>query len=129
MTVVKTNDVANILEMLERLDLEKFEAVYLALATLLARLRRSTQNTQVIFQTPPMQATVPGDPNRTGGSDSSSSSNSSRESKGEPYAQSVAMKLLEVAFITTARWTKPGEWVRPQANFSFFVQYAFFLSC
>jgi len=38
MAVVNGNDVANILEMLQRLDLEKFEAVYLALATLLARL-------------------------------------------------------------------------------------------
>jgi hypothetical protein len=52
MTVVTSNDVANILEMLHRLDLEKFDAVYLALATLLARLRRSTQNTQVVFQRP-----------------------------------------------------------------------------
>ena len=119
MTVVTSNDVANILEMLQRLDLEKFEAVYLALATLLARLRRSTQNTQIVFRTPPTQTTVPADPNRTGGSDSSKSSS---ESKGEPYAQSAAMKLLDVAFITTARWTKPSEWARPEANLSFFVQ-------
>jgi hypothetical protein len=61
MTVVKANDVANLLEMLQRLDLEKFEVVYLAIATLLARLRRLTQNTQVIFQTPPMQTTAPMD--------------------------------------------------------------------
>jgi hypothetical protein len=121
MTVVNSNDVASILEMLHRLDLEKFEAVYLALATLLTRLRRSTQNTQIVFQTPPTQTTVPANPDRTDGSDSS---NSSSESKGEPYAQSAAMKLLDVAFITTARWTKPGEWARPEANLSFFVQYA-----
>ena len=124
MAVVNGNDVANILEMLQRLDLEKFEAVYLALATLLARLRRSTQNTQVVFRTPPTQTTIPVDPNRTGGSGSSRSSNSSSESKGEPYAQSAAMKLLDVAFITTARWTKPSEWARPEAKLSFFVQYA-----
>ena len=124
MTIVNSNDVSNILDMLQRLDLEKFEATYLALATLLARLRRSTQNMQIVFRTPPTQTTLPVNPKLSGGSHSSKSSNSSSESKGEPYAQSVAMKLLDATFITTARWTKPNEWVRPEANLSFFVQYA-----
>src|SRR5215471_21780633 len=45
--------------MLQRLDLEKLEAVYLALATLLARLRRSTQDTQITFRILPTQTTIP----------------------------------------------------------------------
>ena len=122
MTVVNRNDVANILEMLQRLDLAKFEGLYLALSTLLARLRHSTQDTQIVFRTPPTQTAVPTDSNRTGGSDSSKSSNSSSESKGEPYAQSAAMELLKVAFITTARWMKINDWAGPEASLSFFVQ-------
>jgi len=123
MSIVKSNDVPLIVEMLERLGLPgEFRPLYMALATLLTRRRQSTQTARIAFRTPPTQTTVPANPNLTGGSDSSKLSNSSSESKGEPYAQNVAIKLLEVAFITTARWVRPREWTRPEANVSFFVQ-------
>src|SRR5947207_9124502 len=58
------------------LDLLEFNSVYEYLATLLARLRRST-HTQIEFATPPGQTTIPRDPNRSGGSTSSPSRNRS----------------------------------------------------
>ena len=84
MNVLKAPDShPEIFEMLRNLDLGEFKSTYRSLAALLARLRRSTQ-TQMAFATPHGQTTMPQDPNRTGGSTSST------ESKPEPYAQNVA---------------------------------------
>ena len=58
-----------IFKMIRALDLREFNSTYLSLATLLARLRRST-HTQIAFATPPGQTTMPEDPNRSGGSTS-----------------------------------------------------------
>jgi hypothetical protein len=81
-----------ILEMLSSLNLMGFNSTYLSLANLLARLRCSTHN-QIAFTTPPGQTTMPENPNRSGGSTSSSSST---KSKPEPYAQNVATDFLFV---------------------------------
>ena len=111
-------------EMLRRLDLLEFHSAYLSLAKLLARLRHST-HTQVAFATPPGQMTIPEDPNRSGGSTSSSSST---ESKPEPYAQNVASKFLEATHSTIEKWMRRFEWANPQAKVYLTPQYARVLS-
>ena len=80
--------------MLRSLDLADFNSTHVSLATLLERLRPAAAR-QVAFATPPRQTTVPGDPNYSGGSTDSTSTNSSSESKAEPYAQNVAKPLSE----------------------------------
>ena len=104
-----------IFKMLRNFDLARFSSTYSSLATLLARLRRST-HTQVTFATPPGQTTVPQDPNLSGGSTSTTSSSSSAESKGEPFAQNVATDLLKATYSTVAEWMTRLEWVNPDAK-------------
>src|SRR5437762_13936719 len=87
---------AKIYKMLEMLGLTRFNSTYSSLATLLAQCRRSTGDTQVVFQTPPGKTTIPADPNRSGGSSSST------ESKSEMYAQNVANRYLEATHSTVA---------------------------
>ena len=106
-------------EMLRSLDLLEFNSAYVSLSTLLARLRRST-HTQIAFATPPGQTTIPEDPNRSGGSTSSSSST---ESKPEPYAQNVATNFLIATHSTVAKWMKRFEWVNPDAKLYLSPQY------
>jgi hypothetical protein len=113
-----------IFKMLRTLDLREFNSTYLSLATLLARLRRST-HTQIAFATPPGQTTIPEDPNRSGGSTSSSSST---ESKPEPYAQNVATNLLTATYSTVAEWIGDLEWVNPDAKLYLSPQYVSVLS-
>ena len=86
-------------EMLRRLDLLEFNSAYESLATLLARLRRST-HTQIAFAMPPRQTTIPQDPNRSG------DSTSSTESKSESYAQNVATNLLIATRSIVVKWMK-----------------------
>jgi hypothetical protein len=109
-----------IFEMLRSLDLVEFNTTYLSLANLLARLRHST-HTQVTFATPPGKTTVPQDPNRSGGSTSTSSST---ESKPEPYAQNVAANFLSATYSTVAQWMVRLEWVNPDAKLYLSPQYA-----
>jgi hypothetical protein len=103
-------------EMLRGLNLLEFNSAYESLAILLARLRRSTHN-RISFATPPGQTTIPVDPNRSGGSTSST------ESKPEPYAQNVATNFLIATRSTVAKWIKRFEWVHPHATLYFFPQY------
>ena len=103
-------------EMLRSLDLLEFNSAYESLATLLARLRRST-HAPVAFVTPPQQTTIPEDPHRSGGSTSST------ESKPEPYAQNVATNFLIATRSTVAKWMKRFEWVYPDAAVYFSTQY------
>ena len=120
MNVLKDPDSdPEILEMLRSLDLLEFNSTYLSLANLLARLRRST-HTQVAFATPPGQTTIPEDPNRSGGSTSSSSST---ESKPEPYAQNVATDFLKATYSTVVKWMRRFEWVNPDAKLYLSPQY------
>ena len=107
-------------KMLRMLDLTEFNSTYLSLATLLARLRRST-HTQIAFATPPGQTTMPEDPNRSGGSTSSTSQ--STESKPEPYAQNVATDFLTATYSTVAEWMEDIEWVNPDAKLYLSPQY------
>jgi len=114
-----------IFEMLRVLDLKEFNSTYLSLATLVARLRRST-HALVAFATPPGQTTVPQNPTRSGGSTSSSSStstSSSTESKPEPYAQNVATDFLKATYATVAKWMTRLEWVNPHAKLYLCPQY------
>ena len=108
-----------IFKMLRNLNLVEFNSPYVSLATLLSRLRAST-HTQIAFATPPRQTTIPQDPNRSGGSTSTSSST---ESKPEPYAQNVATKFLEATCTTVADWMEEIEWVNPKAKLYLSPQY------
>ena len=116
-----------IFKMLNARDLREFGSTYLSLATLLARLRRSTR-TDIAFATPPGQTTIPEDPNRSGGSTSSTSSGSSTESKPEPYAQNVATHFLAATYSTVAEWMEGIEWINPDAKLYLSPQYAAILS-
>ena len=107
-------------EMLRRLDLLEFHSAYSSLTKLLARLRRSI-HTQVAFATPPGQTTIPEDPNRSG---DSTSSNSSTESKPEPYAQNVATNFLTATHSTVGKWMRCFEWVNPEVKLYLSPQYA-----
>jgi hypothetical protein len=108
-----------ILEMLSSLNLMGFNSTYLSLTNLLARLRRSTHN-QIVFITPPGQTTVPENPNRSGGSTSSSSST---ESKPEPYAQNVATDFLKATYSMVVKWMIRFEWVNPDVKLYLSPQY------
>ena len=118
MNVVKTiEDSGEIFNMLEILNLTRFIPTYSSLASLLALLRRSAGDTQVAFQTPPGQTTIPEDPDRSGGSSSST------ESKSEIYAQNVATDFLKATHSTVARWMSKIEWFNSEAKVHLFPQY------
>lgn len=122
MRVLRDSDSnAAIVKMLSRLDLQGFQSTYISLATLLKRLRPVAR--QVAFATPPKQTTVPGDPNYSGGSTGSTSTNSSSESKAEPYVQNVALRFLEATHITVIDWMEGIKWVNPLAKVSLSSQY------
>ena len=111
-----------IFEMLRSLDLAEFNSTYLSLANLLARLRHST-HTQVAFATPPGKTTVPQDPNRSGGSTATTSSDSSTESKPEPFAQDLAAHFLSATYSTIAKWMRRLDWVNPDTKLYLAPQY------
>ena len=114
-----------IFEMLRMLNLQEFNAVYLSLASLITRLRRST-HAAITFTTPLGQTTVPENPGLSGGSTSSTSStstSSSTESKPEPYAQNVAIDFLKATYATVIKWMTNLEWVNPQAKLYLSPQY------
>jgi len=123
MTILKDPDShPAIFKMLRMLDLSEFNSTYRSLASLLARLRRSSQ-TQIAFATPPGQTTMPEDPNRSGGSTSST------ESKPEPYAQNVAFRFLEDTYSTIAEWMSSFEWINSNSKLYLYPQYDSILSC
>jgi hypothetical protein len=101
---------AKIISMLRRLNLKEFISTYSSLATLLAQRRRSAGTNQVVFETPPGQTTFPEDPNRSGGSSSST------ESKPELYAQNVAIDFLKTTHSTVAEWMEDIGWVNSEAE-------------
>ena len=101
---------AKIINMLRMLDLNEFTSTYSSLATLLAKRRHSTGDIQVVFQTPPGKTTIPEDPNRSGGSSSST------ESKPEIYAQNVAVDFLKATHSTVAEWTENIGWVNSEVK-------------
>ena len=111
-----------IFKMLRSLDLTEFNSTYSLLATLLARVRRST-HTQVTFATPPGQTTVPQDPNLSGGSTSTTSSTSSAELKGEPFAQNVATHFISATYSTVAEWMTRLDWVNSHDKLYLSPQY------
>jgi hypothetical protein len=113
-----------IFKMLRKLDLVEFNSTYLSLATLLARLRRST-HTQIAFETPPGQTTIPKDPNHSGGSTLSSSST---ESKPEPYAQNLATDFLKATYATVTEWMEDIKWINPEPKLYLSPQYVTVLS-
>jgi hypothetical protein len=101
MAVVKNSRGSNaITQMLRKLDLVDFNPTYLSLASLFKRLRPAKQ--KLMFDTPPGQTTVPGDPNFSGGS---AATNSSIESKPEVYAQNVANDFLKATGTMQGRGT------------------------
>jgi hypothetical protein len=108
---------AKMYRMLETLGLAGFNSTYSSLTTLLARRRRSTGITQVFFTTPPGQTTIPEDPNRSGGSSSST------ESKPEIYAQNVANRLLEATHSTVAEWMEDIGWINSEVKLHLSSQY------
>ena len=125
MTIVKDFEGnREIVKMLNARDLREFNSTYLSLAALLTRLRRSI-HTQIAFATPPGQTTVPEDPNRSGGSTSSSPST---ESKPEPYAQNVATDFLKASNATVVEWMEDIKWINPEAKLYLSPRYVRFLS-
>jgi hypothetical protein len=111
-----------ILEMLSSLSLMGFNSTYLSLANLLARHRRSTHS-QIAFATPPGQTTLPDNPNRSGGSTSSSSST---ESKPEPYAQNFATDFIKTTYSTVVKWMTRFGWVNPDSKLYLSPRYVWF---
>jgi hypothetical protein len=123
MTFIKNfKGTAKIYKMLEMLGLSRFISTYSSLATLLAQRRRSAGTNQLIFETPPRQTTFPEDPNRSGGSSSST------ESKPELYAQHVATDLLKATHSTVAEWMEDIGWVNSEAEIHLSPQYVPVLS-
>lgn len=97
MKVLKDPDcLPELYKMLRSLDLRDFNSTYSSLA---ARLRHSATRTrtQIKFETPPGQTTVPSDSNHSA---NSASSSSSAESKPEPYAQNLATHFINDTFST-----------------------------
>ena len=108
---------AKIFRMLETLGLAGFNSTYSSLTTLLARRRRSTGDTRLVFQTPPGQTTIPEDPDHSGGSSSST------ESKPEINAQNVAVDFLKATHSTVPEWTENIGWVNSEAKLHLSPQY------
>jgi hypothetical protein len=100
-----------IVQLLNRLDLIRFESMYVTLATLLKRLRPVTRIQP--SNTPPGQNTVPYNPNYSGGSTGTSSS---VESKPVTYAQDVARDFLKATCLTIGEWLEGIEWINPAAK-------------
>lgn len=120
MDVLKSYDHdRDIVKMLKRLDLGEFSNAYISLITLLARFRRSTQ-TPLVFSTPPGQTTIPENPNRSGGSTSSSSST---ESKAEPYSQNFMTKFMDTTYTTIVELIGGFEWANPETKIRLSEQY------
>jgi hypothetical protein len=109
-----------ITQMLDRLNLFRFEATYSSLASLLKRLRPAKPKT---FNTPPGQTTVPEDPNYSGGS---IATNSSLESKPETYAQNVANDFLKATRHSIETWVEGITWTNPEAEVYLFPQYVIY---
>ena len=105
-----------IFKMLRMLDLGEFNSTYRSLASLLARLRRSSQTPSSIYDAT-WTNDHPEDPNRSGGSTSST------ESKQELYAQNVASSLLEDTYSTVAEWMSRFEWINPDSKLYLYPQY------
>ena len=101
------------------LDLKEFSSTYSSLATLLAQRRRSTGDTRIAFQTPPGKTTIPENPDRSGGSSSST------ESKPEVYAQNVAIDFLKATHSTVAQWMEDIGWMNSEAGIHLSSQYIF----
>jgi hypothetical protein len=126
MKALKTPDARpEIMQMLRRSGLQEFNSVYLSLARLLVRFRRSTttQSSKIAFTTPPQQITLPEDPNFTAGSERSKKSSSSTESKAEPYAQNFATNFLDAICVTVAPWITNLPWVNPLPKLFLDLQY------
>jgi hypothetical protein len=99
-----------IINTLRMLELKEFNSTYSSLGTLLAQRRRSTGDTRVVFRTPPGKTTIPEDPDRSGGSSSST------ESKPEIYAQNTAVDFLKSTHSTVAQWMEDIRWMNPEAE-------------
>ena len=124
MAVVKNSKDGNaITEMLDRLDLGRFDTMYLSLESLLTRLRPAKQNP--MFNTPPQQTTVPVNPIYSGGSADSADTSSSTESKPELYAQDVAKDFLKATYVTIRKWLVGMEWANPEARLYLSSQYVY----
>ena len=112
-----------ILKMLREFDLAHFAGAYDSLGTLLARVRNSTGAAPVAYRTPPGQTTVPQNPNLTAGSNASTSTSSSMESKGEPYVNKFAIHFLDTVFLSVSEWVQQLKWANPKAQAFLFSQY------
>jgi len=121
MSIVKRRGASSeSMQMLASRGLLLFAPAYNSLGTLLARVRSSMGTAPVIYATPPGQTTVPQDPSFSGGS---SRSNSSAESKGEPYVNNFATKFLETTFLVISPWVERARWMIPKADAFLFSQY------
>jgi hypothetical protein len=122
--VVKDSKDGNaITSMLDRLDLGRFDTMYLSLETLFKRLRPAKQ--KPMFSTPPQQTTVPANPIYSGGSMNSADTSSSTESKPELYAQDVAKDFVKATYVSIRRWLVGMEWANPEARLYLSSQYVY----
>jgi len=121
MTIVKRRGAyLECMQMLSNSGLMQFAPAYTTLGTLFARVRRSTGTAPVIYSTPPGQTTVPQDPSLSGGS---SGSDSSAQSKGEPYVNDFATEFLKTTFLVIIPWVGRVQWMNPRANAFLLSQY------
>jgi hypothetical protein len=100
------------MQMLTGCGLLQFASAYNSLGTLLPRVRSLTGTVPVIYSTPPGQTTVPQDPSFSGGS---SGSNSSAQSKGEPYVNNFATEFLKITFLVISPWVGRAQWMISQS--------------
>jgi hypothetical protein len=115
MAVVKDRKAMS--KMLDRLNLVRFESMYISLQTLFTRLRPASQ--EPMFSTPPQQTTVPMNPKFSGGSSSST------ESKAELYAQNVVSRFVDATYASISDWLLEIEWANPEAKLYLSPQYIF----
>jgi hypothetical protein len=117
MAVVKdSRNSTAMIDMLDRLNLVRFEAMYSSLETLFKQLRPAKQP---MFSTPPQQTTVPVNPNFSGGSSSST------ESKAELYAQNVISRFIDATCASIKKWLVEIEWANPEAKLYLSSQYVY----
>jgi hypothetical protein len=109
-----------------------FSAAYKSLIRVLQRPLSTTPTqykTSAPYDTPPHQTTVPANPNLSKESDSSMGTDSSCQSKPEPFTERFMDEFVTGVLGSIDRELMPIPWLRQEHNFYLSMEYALFLLC
>jgi hypothetical protein len=101
-----------------------FDAAYMSLTRVLERPLSATPSTSAPYKTPPHQVTVPANPNFSKESDSSMGTDSSCESKPEPFTERF-MDEFVTGVLNSIKYelAMPIPWLRQNDRFYLSMEY------